>query len=77
MEIVCKTNSPRKLMCQLTTLGPTNLLVFHLPGLGFWTFMVFAFMFYVKIPFWPLCNQILANEYSCHIFILKDKLPLF
>jgi hypothetical protein len=64
MDIICKSNAPGKLMYQLTTLGPKNLLAFHLLGLGFWMFRVFSLMLYVKIPFWPLCNQLLVNEHS-------------
>jgi hypothetical protein len=60
-----------------TTLGPTNLLEFHILGLGFWMFRVFLLMFYDKTIFWPLCNQIIVNEHSQHISLLRDKLPPF
>jgi hypothetical protein len=43
--------TPGKLMYQLPPSGPTNLLVFHLLGLGFWMFRVFSFMLYVKKAF--------------------------
>jgi hypothetical protein len=51
MEIVCKRYALGKLTYQLPPSGPTNLLVFHLLGLGFWMFRVFSFMFYVKKAF--------------------------
>jgi hypothetical protein len=54
-------------MYQLTTLGPTNLLAFQLPGLGFWMFSIFSLVIYVKITFWPHCNRILMNVHSCRI----------
>jgi hypothetical protein len=50
-KIVCKSYALGKLMYQLPPSGPTNLLVFHLSGLGFWMFRVFSFMFYVKKAF--------------------------
>jgi hypothetical protein len=61
-EIVCKSCASRKLTYQLTTLRPTNILTLYLSGLEFWMFRVFSLMFYVKIPFRPLCNQLLENE---------------
>jgi hypothetical protein len=39
-RLYAKVVPPGKLTHQLTTLGPTNLLVLHLLGLGFWTFRV-------------------------------------
>jgi hypothetical protein len=51
-----------KLMFQLLPSGATNLLVFHLLGLGFWI------LFMLKIPLDPHCkHHILANEHIHHI----------
>jgi hypothetical protein len=51
-----------KLTYQLPPLGPTNLLDFHLPGLGFWILLM------LKIPLEPHCNNhLLTDASSCHI----------
>jgi hypothetical protein len=42
MNIICKWYAPMKLTYQLTTWGPTNILAFHLQGLGFGRFRVFS-----------------------------------
>jgi hypothetical protein len=62
MEIVCKSYAPGKLTYQLPPLGPTNLLDFHLPGLGFWILLM------LKGPLELHCNDHpLANASSHHI----------
>jgi hypothetical protein len=77
MEIVCKI-WPREVDVSTTPIGPTNLLAFHISGLGFWMFRVFLFIIYVKNdPLEPHCNQLLANERSRHISLFRDKLPPF
>jgi hypothetical protein len=38
---------------------------------------VFSLMLYVKRPFFPTCNQLLANERSRHISLFRNKLPPF
>jgi hypothetical protein len=61
-EIICKSYAPGKLMYQLVPLVPTNLLDFHLPGLGFWILLM------LKRPLEPHCNNhLLANASSHHI----------
>jgi hypothetical protein len=50
-KIICKSYALGKLTYQLPPSGPTNLLAFHLLGLGFWMFRVFSFMLYVKKAF--------------------------
>jgi hypothetical protein len=43
---------PQKVDVSTTPIiGPTNLLAFHLPRLGFWMFRVLSFMLYVKKAF--------------------------
>jgi hypothetical protein len=42
---------PREVDVSTTPSRPTNLLAFHLSGLGFWMFRVFSFMLYVKKAF--------------------------
>jgi hypothetical protein len=63
MDIVCKSYALGKLTYQLPSSGPTNLLEFHLPGLGFWIF------FMLKRTLEPHCkhHHILVNEHSHHI----------
>jgi hypothetical protein len=51
-----KIPPPMMLMYQLTTSGPTNLLVFHLLGSWFWMFRIFSLMLHVKRKFHPLYN---------------------
>jgi hypothetical protein len=41
-EIVCKSYAPEKLMYQLPPSGHANILDFHLPGLGFWIFLMLS-----------------------------------
>jgi hypothetical protein len=68
-ELLCTPNEdrmqnlhPGKLTYQLPPSGPTNLLVFHLLGLGFWIF------FMLKSPLEPHCkHHILVNDHSHHI----------
>ena len=61
-EITCKSYTLEKLTYQLPPSGHANLLAFHLPGLGFWIFLI------LKRPLEPLCNNnILVNEHSHHI----------
>jgi hypothetical protein len=61
-EIVCKSYAPGKLTYQLPPSGPTNLLDFHLPGLGFWILLM------LKRPLEPHCNNhLLVNASSHHI----------
>jgi hypothetical protein len=62
MENVCKSYAPGKLTYQLPPSGPTNLLAFHLSGLGFWILLM------LKRPLEPHCNNhLLANVSSRHI----------
>jgi hypothetical protein len=59
-EIVCKSYAPGKLTYQLPPSGPTNLLAFHLPGLGFWILLM------LKRPLEPHCNNHLLTDASSH-----------
>jgi hypothetical protein len=53
---------PREVDVSTTPIRPTNLLAFHLPGLGFWILLI------LKMPLEPHCNDhLLANESSRHI----------
>jgi hypothetical protein len=62
MKIVCKIYTLGKLTYQLPPLGPANLLVFHLSGLGLWI------LFMLKRPLEPHCkHHILTNEHRHHI----------
>jgi hypothetical protein len=60
IEIICKRYALGKLTYQLSPSGPTNLLAFHLLGLGFWIF------FMLKRPLELHCkhHHLLANERS-------------
>jgi hypothetical protein len=61
-EIICKSYAPGKFMYQLPPSGPTNLLEFHLPRLGFWILLM------LKRDLEPHCNDhVLLNESSFHI----------
>jgi hypothetical protein len=54
---------PWEVAYQIPPSGPTNLLVFHLPGLGIWI------LFMLKRPLNPHSkhHHLLANERSHHI----------
>jgi hypothetical protein len=61
-EIICKSYAPENLTYQLPPSRPTNLLAFHLPGLGFWILIK------LKRPLESHCdNHLLANSSSLHI----------
>jgi hypothetical protein len=56
-----------KLTYQQPPSTTTNLLVFHLPGLGFSNFRVFSIFFMLKRPLEPCCNHLFANVPSRQI----------
>jgi hypothetical protein len=61
-KIVCQSYTLGKLTYQLPPSGPANLLAFHLPGLGFWIFLM------LKRPLEPHFNyHPLVNASSHHI----------
>jgi hypothetical protein len=61
-KIVCKSYDSGKLTYQVPPSGPTNLLAFHLPVLGFWIFLT------LKRLLEPHCNNyLLVSASSCHI----------
>jgi hypothetical protein len=64
-EIVCKIYAPGKLTYQLPPLGPTDLLAFHLPRLGFWILLM------LKRNLEPHCNNPSSCEceYPSHLFL--------
>lgn len=76
-KIVYKSNTPEKLMYQLTTSGPTNLLVFNILGLYLWMFRVLSLMICVKNYYRSLCNQLLMNDPNRHISFFKERIQPF
>lgn len=74
---ICKNYAHEKLMSQLTTLTPANILVLHLIGSGFWSSRLFIyvkrkFFWTIVITFWWMCVVAISPPLEIAILILAS-----